>query len=466
MKKIIVWFRKDLRLHDHPALWEASQQGIIIPIFIWSKEEEKEYQASDSSLWWLHHSLISFQKRFPLIIRVGNTLDIIQSLIYETMADAVFFNERYEPSVVRRDQEIVTKLKDQNIHVRTFNGHLLYSPKEMLNQNQEPYKVFTSFWKKSLQVTAHLPVPTPYDFEIYNHSLKTVEVEELSLLNTMPRYNKLTSYWKPGELTAIKMWEQFISGDLSNYDQMKDFPFKMVTSTMSPYLACGDISIRSIFHALENYDIPGIHTFRKQLIWREFSYHQLIHFTSFANKPLRSNFERFPWQNDSESFERWTKGLTGYPLVDAGMRELWETGYMHNRVRMVAASFLCKHLLIDWRKGYEWFQQALVDFDVANNAMGWQWVAGSGIDSAPYFRIFNPITQSEKFDSNGGYIRQWVPELSNFPAPYIHRPWEAPDSLLEGLDIRLGIKYPLPIVEHAGARLRALEAYDTIKGIK
>ncbi|WP_391205209.1 cryptochrome/photolyase family protein [Psychrobacillus sp. L4] len=466
MKKIIVWFRKDLRLHDHPALWEAAQQGFVIPVFIWSKAEELELQACDASLWWLHYSLLSFRQRLPLIIRQGNTLEILQNLIHETQADAVFFNERYEPSIVRRDQEIVTQLKLQNIDVRTFNGNLLYSPKDMLNQKQEPYKVFTSFWKKSMQVPAHRPTPTPHAFEIYRKSLESIEIEELNLLTTMPCHKKLTSYWEPGELGAIKTWEQFQSGDLSIYDQMRDFPFKIVTSTLSPYLAWGDISVRSIFYSARKNDSPSIHTFIKQLTWREFSYHQLIHFPSFANKPLRSNFERFPWQNDVESFKQWTIGLTGYPLVDAGMRELLETGYMHNRVRMVAASFLVKHLLVDWRKGYEWFQQNLVDFDVANNAMGWQWIAGSGIDSAPYFRIFNPISQSEKFDSSGGYIRQWVPELSTLPAPYIHRPWEAPDFMLEELGIRMGINYPLPIVEHSRARLRALDAYNTIKGTK
>ncbi|QFG00665.1 deoxyribodipyrimidine photo-lyase [Psychrobacillus glaciei] len=276
----------------------------------------------------------------------------------------------------------------------------------------------------------------------------------------------MNSYWEPGELSAIKTWEQFQSGDISIYDQMRDFPFKIATSTLSPYLAWGDISVRSIFYSVMKNDSPATHTFTKQLIWREFAYHQLIHFPSFPTRPLRFNFERFPWQNDAESFERWTKGLTGYPLVDAGMRELWETGYMHNRVRMVTASFLVKHLLVDWRKGYEWFQHTLLDFDVANNAMGWQWIAGTGIDSSPYFRIFNPITQSEKFDSSGAYIREWVPELSNLPAPYIHRPWEAPDFMLEELDIRMGIKYPLPIVEHSRARLRALDAYNTIKGTK
>ncbi|MEI4770672.1 deoxyribodipyrimidine photo-lyase [Psychrobacillus sp. FJAT-51614] len=465
-KKIIVWFRKDLRVHDNPALWEASQQGTVIPVFIWSKEEEKEYQASDSSLWWLHHSLLSFQQRIPLIIRVGNSLEVLQDLIHETQADAVFFNERYEPSIVNRDRKIITQLKAQYIEARTYNANLLYNPAEMFNHNQEVYKVFTTFWKKSMNVIAHHPVPTPYKFEIYKNPITSVKVEELHLLSSKYRSDKLEQYWKPGEQNALEIWEQFLSNNLYKYERKRDFPASRATSTLSPYLASGNISVRSIFYAARKDDSPILQSFIRQLVWREFSYHQLIQFPTFPMKPLRSNFEHFPWQKDEVAVDCWKKGLTGYPLVDAGMRELWETGYMHNRVRMVASSFLVKHLLIDWRIGYEWFQQTLVDFDVANNAMGWQWVTGSGIDSAPYFRIFNPIIQSEKFDSNGDYIRKWVPELAKLPAPYIHRPWDAPSDILKGIDIQLGSTYPLPIVDHSSARLRALRAYDVIKGIK
>lgn len=465
-KKIIVWFRKDLRIHDHPALWEATQQGIIIPVFIWSKEEEKEYQASDASLWWLHHSLLSFQQRIPIIIRVGNALEVLQDLIQETHADAVFFNERYEPSIVERDRTIIIKLKAQNIDARTYNANLLYNPEEMFNKSQKTYKVFTTFWKRSMQINAHHPVPTPHKFEIYKNPIISVTVEELRLLSSLERVDQLGLYWKPGEPGAIEMWEHFISTDLYKYERKKDFPSASATSTLSPYIASGDMSVRSIFYEAKKDDFPMLQSFIRQLVWREFSYHQLIQSPSFPMKPLRSNFEHFPWQKNEENMTSWKKGLTGYPLVDAGMRELSETGYMHNRVRMVASSFLVKHLLVDWRIGYEWFQQKLVDFDVANNAMGWQWVTGSGIDSAPYFRIFNPIIQSEKFDPNGDYIRKWVPELAKLPSPYIHRPWDTPLNILEESNIQLGSTYPHPIVDHSSARERALRAYDLIKGIK
>ena len=451
MKKIIVWFRKDLRLHDQPALWEATQQGMVIPVFIRSKEEI-ESQTSDASLWWLHHSLLSFQKnRFPLIIRVGNTENVLQELINETDADAVFFNEDPNPSIQADDHEIMIPLKAQNIEIRQFNGHNLFSPNDVLNQKQEPYKVFTSFWKRSMQAQAHLPVPAPHSLTLYTSPIKSLEVDELNLLSFVPWHDKLLSHWDPGEMGALNKWEQFLHRGISDYEKKRDFPFEEGTSMLSPYLASGDISIRSIYHTLKDLDNPAS-SFTRQLIWKEFAQHQLIHFPSFPSKPLRANFEKFPWINDDEGFTRWTKGQTGYPLVDAGMRELWETGCMHNRVRMVAASFLVKHLLIDWRKGSDWFKQTLVDFDLANNAMGWQWITGSGIDSSPFFRIFNPIIQSEKFDPDGDYIKKWIPELSDVKAAFIHQPWKAPNAM-----------YPAPIVDHASARLRALEAYKIIK---
>lgn len=303
MKKIIVWFRKDLRLHDHPALWEATQQGMVIPVFIRSKEET-ESQTSDASLWWLHHSLLSFQKnRFPLIIRVGNTEHVLQDLINETDADAVFFNEHPDPSIQAYDHEMMIALKAQNIEIRQFNGNNLFSPNDVLNLKQEPYKVFTSFWKKSMQTQAHLPVPTPHSFSLYTSPIESLEVDALNLLSSIPWHDKLLSHWEPGEMGAIDKWEQFLHEGISNYEKKRDFPFEEGTSMLSPYLAAGDISIRSIYHTLKDFDNPTS-SFSRQLIWKEFAQHQLIHFPSFPTKPLRANFEKFPWINDDEGFTR------------------------------------------------------------------------------------------------------------------------------------------------------------------
>jgi deoxyribodipyrimidine photo-lyase len=480
MKKIIVWFRKDLRLHDQPALWEAAREGTIIPVFIWAKEEEREYRSSEAALWWLHHSLRSLQQSLSshglsLVIRSGPSLDTLINIIEETTADAVFFNHRYEPSIMKRERDIINALQTLGVEVRTFHSHLLFSPDRLLNQKGEPYKVFTPFWKRCIQEAVPRPLPVPKTMHGDQGTTATMTVEQLELLSPLRWHAKFQSYWEPGETGAIARWNTFVKNGLSRYEEGRDFPFQEAVSRLSPHLAWGDISARALWHAAKRRLVQEvehgegtiaskpIEAFLRQLIWREFGYHQLIHFPTIVDAPIREPFQSFPWQEDVEHWERWKKGLTGYPLIDAGMRELWETGWMHNRVRMVVASFLVKHLLIDWRKGAKWFQQTLVDFDVANNAMGWQWSTGCGLDAAPYFRIFNPVAQSEKFDENGDYIRRWVPELANLPAPYIHRPWEAPEHVLRAAGVELGRTYPLPIIDHRFARERALQAYEMMK---
>jgi deoxyribodipyrimidine photo-lyase len=476
MKKIIVWFGKDLRLHDNPALWEASQQGVVIPVFIWSEEEEQEFRMSKASHWWLHHSLISLQeklesKKLSLIYRRGNSLEELTNLIEQTNADAVFFGERYEPSSVIRDYEICKNLTSKGIEVRSFQSSLLFSPHDVLKNKNEPYKVFTSFWKRTMQEMVLRPLPIPEDIVSYNEPISTLRIDELGLLSEIHWGEKFHSYWVPGENGAIARWGQFTEDGLSRYVTGRDIPSADVVSLLSPHLVWGDISVRAIWHSAKRLNDAettafmnsSIDAFLRQLIWRDFAHHQLIHFPMMSHTPLREKFKAFPWQGTNEEFARWQKGLTGYPLVDAGMRELWETGVIHNRVRMVVASFLVKHLLISWVEGYDWFKETLVDFDVANNAMGWQWIAGSGIDAAPYFRIFNPIIQSKKFDSEGLYIRKWLPELSKLPTIYIHEPWKAPDEQLREAGIELGKTYPFPIIDHSLARNRALEAYAKVK---
>jgi len=476
LKKIIVWFRKDLRLHDNPALWEAAQQGIIIPVFIWSEEEECENTTSAAGKWWLHHSLIALEKRLEsnglsLIYRRGNSLEELSSVCKQTKADAVFFGDRYEPSIMRRDRTITKKLLTNGTEVRSFPSNLLYRPSDLLNQKNEPYKVFTAFWKRTMRESVSRPLPIPVDIVSYDQVLPSLEVEELGLLSANRWDEKFHTHWEPGEKGAIMRWEQFTDEGLGRYVEGRDIPSTDSVSLLSPHLAWGDISVRAIWHSAkglnetvtEEYMHSSIDAFLRQLIWREFAHHQLIHFPTMLHAPLREKFKVFPWQGSDKEFAKWQKGLTGYPLVDAGMRELWETGAIHNRVRMVVASFLVKHLLISWVEGSEWFNETLVDFDAASNAMGWQWVAGSGIDAAPYFRIFNPILQSQKFDSDGLYIRKWVPELAKLPSKYIHEPWKAPTNLLHESGIVLGKTYPLPIIDHPFARIRALEAYAQVK---
>ncbi|MGA3599776.1 cryptochrome/photolyase family protein [Lysinibacillus agricola] len=478
MKKTIVWFRKDLRLHDNPALWEAARQGVIIPVFIWSEQEEREYATSETARWWLHHSLIALEKELKshgltLILRKGNSLEQLMSICKQTKADAIFFSKRYEPSIINRDCIIATKLLSCVSEVRSFPSNLLFTPEKLLNQKNEPYKIFTSFWKRTMRESVNYPLPIPTNIISYNEALPHLQIEELGLLTNNHWHDKFHEYWEPGEKGAMSKWKEFTNEGLNRYAIESDIPFVQSVSLLSSHLVWGDISVRAIWHAAnrlrddesKEYRQSSIDAFLRQLIWREFAYHQLLHFPKIINNPLRGNFIEFPWRNHDEELSKWQKGLTGYPFVDAGMRELWETGVIHNRVRMVVASFLVKHLLISWVDGSEWFQQTLVDFDVANNAMGWQWVAGSGIDTSPYFRIFNPILQSQKFDPHGLYIRKWIPELAQLPTKYIHEPWKAPTDLLLETGIVLGDTYPHPIIDHSLARIRALEAYELIKNI-
>lgn len=472
MKRSIVWFRKDLRLHDHPALWEAATKGVVIPLFIWSEQDRMEYKESEASAWWLYQSLNRLKEDLhghglQLIIKIGDDFDAIVEVMEHANAEAIYFNERYEPEERERETRIVKQLESIGLDVQPFHGNLLFTP-NLLNKQGEPYKVFTSFWKRGLQEHVTQPLPVP-EIRGIHQNLSTVSIDELGI---QAHFGKLYQYWQPGEQAGIKRWEQFSDDGLLHYKIERDLISSGTSSKLSPYFATGNISVRAMWYAVKriNEEITeetahqSIEVFLKQMMWREFAYHQLIHSPDIIDVPLRKQFLDFPWQGTPEQYIQWKEGRTGYPLVDAGMRELSQTGMMHNRVRMVAASFLVKHLLIPWQEGYAWFKHSLVDFYAANNATGWQWVTGCGIDSAPYFRIFNPYLQSEKFDPDGNYIRKWIPELSRLQAPNIHKPSEASAIILEEAGIQLGTTYPFPIVDHAAARKRALQAYEEIKG--
>lgn len=465
MSKTIVWFRKDLRLHDHPALVEAAAHGEVLPVFILPKVR---HAASD---WWLHHSLLEIIQRFEdqqiqFIIREGQPVEQLMKLIEESGADQLTFNELYDPESREIERELAKACEKQRVQVRSFQGTLLVAPDVIFNKTNQPYKVFTPFWKRLRQEPIAAPFATP---ELIPSTVKYYSLSsgEWGLLSANRWYDKLMNHWQPGEVAAMERWETFRDSGLYDYLVGRDLPAKASVSRLSPYLAWGNVSVRSLWHgaiaAADDVGDQQVEAFIRQLAWRDFDNYQLLYFPEMITKPVRPEFEKFPWQPADSRLEVWKTGHTGYPLVDAGMRELWETGYMHNRVRMVVASFLIKHLLIDWREGMAWFEETLVDLDIANNAMGWQWVAGSGFDASPYFRVFNPILQAKKFDEDAQYIKKWLPELTDMPVKFVFEPAEAPDDVLKAAGVTIGTTYPAPMVDHQAARARALAAYDTCK---
>ncbi|WP_045104839.1 cryptochrome/photolyase family protein [Legionella hackeliae] len=469
MSIAIVWFRQDLRLSDNPAFASAcNEHEVVIPIFIFDKETSV---LGSAQKWWLHYSLNELANSLadwglPFVLRAGNPFDILMGLIQESRADAVYWNRCYEPNAIRRDTNIKTALLEQGIAVHSTNGSLLNEPWCIKNQSGDYFKVFTPFWKQCLKTLA---IPKP--FTISNHpqklELHSDVLDDWNLLPKKPNWAfNFSNYWQPGEKGAQEKLKHFIQNKLKRYKTHRDVPIEDATSKLSPHLHFGEISPWEIVRNLElikveeQSNLNAIDCFLSELGWREFSYHLLYHFPNLAKDSFREEFDLFPWHSDENLLQYWYQGKTGYPLVDAGMRELWSTGYMHNRVRMIVASFLTKDLFLDWRLGADWFLDTLVDADLANNSASWQWVAGCGADAAPYFRIFNPILQSEKFDPNGDYIRQWVPELSKVGPKYIHQPWLGSFSQT---GITIGKDYPAPIVDHNDARKTALKYYDQIK---
>lgn len=465
MPTTLLWLRQDLRLKDHPALVAAVARGAVLPVYILDDAEN----IGSASLWWLHHSLDRLAKAFmqygiPLILRRGKPLQILQQLVAAAQADAVFWTRRYEPRAIAQDTHIKEVLQKQGIRVEITGGSMLFEPETVCTKQGGYFKVFTAFWKHCMghcEVGKTLPIPEK--LVAPKHIPASECLAEWKLLPTKPDWSGgLAERWQPGEAGADERLHQFLEGGLRYYQDARDIPAKPMTSYLSPSLHYGEISPRALFRSVEwaahmaSEKTPHRHVecFLKELGWREFSYYLLYHFPQLPDAPFLPAFSHFPWQEDADALRRWQRGKTGYPLVDAGMRELWHTGYMHNRVRMVVASFLTKDLLLPWQQGAAWFWDTLVDADLANNSASWQWVAGCGADAAPYFRIFNPVTQSERFDPEGDYIRRWVPELSKLSARTIHAPWQHHASV-KG--------YPEPMVDHSNARDKALAAYDKVR---
>ena len=464
-KPIIVWLRRDLRLADNPALHRAAESGKpVIALYIY--ETDLSRKAGGASDWWLHHSLTSLQTDLSkaglaLHIRKGNASEEIETLINASGADHIVWNRRYKKHDRDRDADIKSKLKEDGLSVETFRANLLSEPWEVETKSGSGYyKVFTPYWRAAKsQLEIAQPIAPPKSINPFETVAGGLKIEDLELLPTQPDWGrKMSPFWEPGETGAAQSLDEFIDGPVEDYPDARDRPDQDGTSRLSPHLAFGEISPRQIWEACRN-DLNRANKFLAEIGWREFSYVLLFHNHNLETENFKSDFDNFEWDENEKGLRAWQRGQTGYPFVDAGMRQLWDTGWQHNRVRMVTASFLIKHLLIDWREGEKWFHDTLVDYDPASNAAGWQWVAGSGADASPYFRIFNPFTQGEKFDPNGDYVRKFVPELSKMPKKFIHRPWEAPAHILAQAGVKLGENYPKPIVDHKEARERALTAY-------
>lgn len=468
MSTALIWFRQDLRLADNPSLFEAcSNHKQVIPIYIL---DEKNSALGEAQKWWLHHSLqalsnsLTTQLGLKLILRKGTPLEIILDLVKAVGIDAIYWNRCYEPNSIERDKKIKITFKNSGIDVFSFNGSLLNEPWTISNKKGDFFKVFTAYWKTCRQALISQPeqliTNNPASVEVMSD-----ELHDWRLLPHIEWASRFSDFWSPGEAGALQQLNKFITHYLYHYKTNRDIPEKNATSHLSPHLHFGEISPWAVLRAVEyaklapHSDLAGAEHFLSELGWREFSYYLLYHVPSLPYKNFKSEFDAFPWHNDESLLQRWQKGMTGYPIVDAGMRELWATGYMHNRVRMIVASFLTKGLFIDWRLGADWFLDTLVDADLANNSASWQWVAGCGADAAPYFRIFNPVLQSQKFDPNGVYIRRWIPELFSLNNDIIHAPWESTNAA----SIYSKINYPKPIINHSEARSQALDYYSQLK---
>jgi deoxyribodipyrimidine photo-lyase len=464
---VIHWFRQDLRLSDNPALKEAASRGRVLPLYILDDENAGDYAMGAASRWWLHRSLqkLSAALDGKLAIYRGDARDVIASLVSKHNVKGVYWNRCYEPWRIERDSAIKEKLKIDGLDVETFNGSLLWEPWETVKDDGSPYRVFSPFFHRGCN-KAHPPreplnrPSSPEFFEAGGDD----GLEALDLLPDVPWYESLEENWSPGEKGAEERLSDFLEEGLGDYKEGRNFPAKQNVSRLSPHLHFGEISPNQVWYAArECEEGRDLKHFLSELGWREFSHSQLYFNPDLPHRNLQGKFDDFPWRDDADALERWQKGMTGYPIVDAGMRELWQTGYMHNRVRMVVGSFLVKNLLLHWRDGERWFWDTLADADLANNSASWQWVAGCGADAAPYFRIFNPVTQGQKFDPNGRYTRRYVPELKNLPDKYLFNPWEAPESVLEGAGIKLGSDYPQPMVDLKASRERALGAFKSLK---
>ena len=472
----LVWLRDDLRLGDNPAIQAAlATERPVHLLYVFDQQSPDLRPLGGAARWWLGRSLGSLAEQIeklggPLILRRGKAGDVLPAVIDETQSATVVWNRRYGAAEIALDTRIKANLTQRGIEVTSCNAALLHEPWTVQTQAKGPFRVFTPFFRAASQIATRPPTHAPKN----GRWAKPIESDTLNDWNLEPSKpdwaGGLRDAWTPGEDGAREALADFLERGIHGYAQKRDRPDLENTSRLSPYLRFGNISPHQALSALRHAQDAGevkaadATKFVSEIYWREFSYHLLFHYPDLADANFNKKFDALEWRND-KGFERaWQRGLTGYPLIDAGMRQLWQTGWMHNRVRMVVASFLIKHGQIDWRHGERWFWDTLVDADPASNAASWQWVAGSGADAAPYFRVFNPILQGEKFDPAGEYVRRFVPELANLPKKFIHTPWLADEATLRKAGVKLGETYPRPIVDHAAARQRALDGFARIRG--
>jgi deoxyribodipyrimidine photo-lyase len=464
----LVWFRNDLRVSDNPALSAAFARGGPVHALYIEETDSALRATGGAARWWLHHSLVSLEKDLAGIgVRLktvrGKGVETVLAHAKDSGATALYWNRRYAPAEREIDTALKASVEKRSITAKSFAANVLVEPFDIATGAGKPYSVYTPFWRSLRQREIPGPLPRPRrrdPVEVPRDADKDYRAPDWAA--------KLEQYWSIGEAAAHRALDRFLDSRLAEYPEGRDFPARDVTSTLSPHLRFGEISPRQVWHAASalSHREPAlaapIEKFLSELAWRDFNYHQLYHRDDIATVPMQPKFEGLRWRDAPAALEAWQRGQTGIPMVDAGMRELWETGYMHNRVRMLTASLLAKNLLIDWRKGEQWFWDCLVDADVANNPGNWQWVAGSGNDASPYFRIFNPVTQGTRFDAAGVYVRQWVPEVAGLPDKWVHQPWEAPPDVLDQAGIGLGKDYPKPVVDLATSRERALAAFAAL----
>ena len=483
MSVSIVWFRQDLRVDDHPALVRAAERGPVVCIYILDDAAEGDWPLGGAARWWLHHSLESFSASIDrlgarLILRVGPATEVLAEVTSLVGSSQVFATARWEPAARDQEQRVTAALSARGVSISLCEGALLHDPSAIRTGAGSAFKVFTPFWRAcQAQGFDAVPQRPPSALVDGSAGLSGHSLASLSLLPQRRWDAGLADAWSPGEQGAKQQWTRFAAGAINDYAEGRNLCGTNGTSALSPHLHFGEISPRRLWHETQKIErnlrapggqaaaaaLEGVRIFRNEIGWREFAHHVLAHFPDTPERPLRAEFERFPWHPDPVLLRAWERGRTGYPLVDAGMRQLWTTGWMHNRVRMVVASFLVKHLLQPWTAGARWFWDTLVDADLASNTLGWQWTAGCGADAAPYFRIFNPTLQGEKFDASGAYVRRWVPELARLSDRWIQQPSSAPAIELAKAGVEIGVNYPRPIIEHGFARARALEALASIR---
>jgi len=469
---VILWFRRDLRLGDNPALQAAlRKQAPVIPIYVLDQTPGLRAPGA-ASRWWLDKSLAALAADLAaigsrLVLRRGPAELVVQTLAQEVGAQAVIWNALFDPGLAERDGDLGQALTDQGVEPRRFNGGHLVDLNLVRTRTGGPYSTFTPFWRAAQALVTDGPAtPAPTRLEAPTSWPDSERLADWGLHPAAPDWSQGFGDWRPGERGAAERLEAFVRGPLTHYDQARDRPDQAGTSRLSAHLHFGEISPRACWRAARAAAVPAVAAdkFLAELGWRDFCAAISARGRDLAVENHDRRFDAFPWRDAAAELEAWRRGRTGYPIVDAGMRELWANGYMHNRVRMISASFLTKHLLVDWREGEAWFWDTLVDADHASNAGNWQWVAGSGADAAPYFRIFNPILQGETFDPGGAYVRRWIPELTRLPDRLIHAPWTAGPDVLAQAGVRLGETYPRPMVDHAQARARALAAYAEMRG--